>query len=123
MSTGYPSFAPGFTYVPSQDGREVYVFQQYGQHVATVDPVTGAAVRTFQYDSSNRLTSITETRGGTTRLQYGQNAVTITPPFSAGGQQTTLTLDGPGGHAVAITTPAGETTQFTYQNGLMILAP
>jgi RHS repeat-associated protein len=38
---------------------------------------------------------------------------------SQGGQQTTLTLDAAGGHALAITSPAGETTQATYVNGLM----
>jgi RHS repeat-associated protein len=116
----YPSYAPGTTAVASADGSEVYVFNSFGQHLSTVDPVTGAILRTFQYDASNRLTSITETRGGTTKLAYSGTTVTITPPFSAGGQQTTLTLDQVGGHAIAMTTPAGETTQLTYSNGLMM---
>jgi len=84
-----------------------------------VDPTTGATLRTFQYDSDNRVTSIVDARGGTTTIAYNGTNVTITPPFSNGGQQTTLTLDQPNGHAVAIQLPQGETTQFTYDNGLM----
>jgi RHS repeat-associated protein len=115
----FPSFTSGTSVVPSANGRELYEFQPYGQHVATVDPVTGATLRTFQYDALNRLTSIIETRGGTTTIAYNGTSVAITPPFSQGGQQTTLTLDAAGGHALAITSPAGETTQATYVNGLM----
>jgi RHS repeat-associated protein len=115
----FRSFTTGTTSMPSADGSEVYVFSPYGQHLSTFDPVTGATLRTFQYDSQNRLTSITETRGGTTTLAYNGTTVTITPPFSAGGQRTVLTLDQAGGHTVALTTPAGETTQLAYSNGLM----
>jgi RHS repeat-associated protein len=115
----FPRYAGGTTVIPSTDGTELYQFSPLGQHLATLDPVTGATLRTFQYDGQNRLTSVTETRGGTTRLSYNGDTVTITPPFSAGGQQTVLTLDQAGGHTTAITTPAGETTQLAYSNGLM----
>ena len=71
------------------------------------------------YKRQNQLTGIVETRGGTTKLAYGGTTVTITPPFSNGTQQTTLTLDQVGGHATSIQTPAGETTKLTYSNGLM----
>jgi hypothetical protein len=81
--------------------------------------VTGATLRTFQYNTNNQLTGIAETRGGTTTIAYSGTTVAITPPFSNGAQQTTLTLDQVGGHALSIQTPAGETTHFTYSNGLM----
>ena len=120
IAPSYPTtFVPGTTSLASADGSEVYEFQTYGQHVATSDPVTGATLRTFQYDPQNRLIGITETRGGTTTLAYNGTTVTITPPFSAGGQQTTLTLDETGGHAITVRLPAGETTAATYTNGLM----
>jgi RHS repeat-associated protein len=105
--------------LPSDDGTEVYAFNSFGQHLATLDPVTGATLRTFQYNSNNQLTGITETRGGTTTIAYNGTTVTITPPFSGGGQQTTLTLDPATSYATSIQTPAGETTQLTYSNGLM----
>jgi YD repeat-containing protein len=114
-----PTFSPGTTGIPSLDGSEVYLFSGFGQHLSTIDPVTGATLRTFGYDSQNRLTSVVETRGGTTTLAYSGTTVTITPPFSAGGQQTTLTLDQAGGHILTVTTPAGEATSFSYSNGLM----
>jgi YD repeat-containing protein len=119
VGASLPSFTPGTTAIPSLDGSEVSIFGPFGQQLSTVDPLTGATLRTYAYDSRNRLTSIVETRGGTTRFAYAGNSVAITPPFSGGAQQTILTLDQAGGHTIALTTPAGETTQFAYSNGLM----
>ncbi len=119
IHSAFPSYASGGVSIPNDDGSEIYTFNSYGQHLSTVDPVTGATLRTFQYNASNQLTGITETRGGTTSIAYSGSTVTITPPFSNGGQQTTLTLDQVGGHAILLRTPARETTQFTYSNGLM----
>jgi RHS repeat-associated protein len=119
LHSALPSYSPNGVSIPRDDGSEVYVFSNYGQHLSTVDPVTGATLRTFQYNANNQLTGITESRGGMTTIAYNGTTVTITPPFSSGTQQTTLTLDQVGGHALSIQTPAGETTRFTYSNGLM----
>jgi YD repeat-containing protein len=119
IHSALPGYSPGGFSIPSEDGSEVYVFNSFGQHLSTVDPVTGATLRTFQYNANSQLTSITEVRGGTTTIAYNGTTVTVTPPFSKGAQQTTLTLDQLGGHPISLQTPAGETTHMTYSNGLM----
>ncbi len=61
--------------VASEDGSEVYIFSTYGQHISTIDPPTGATLRSFQYDASDRLASIVDTRGGTTTIACSRATV------------------------------------------------
>lgn len=46
--------------VPSASGDEYYCFDARGQHKSTVNTLTNGTIRTFGYDSSGLLTSITE---------------------------------------------------------------
>jgi RHS repeat-associated protein len=111
----FPGFATNDFVVASEDGKEVYRFSANGRHLATVDPVTGAALYTFLYDGSNLVTGIQDRDGRLTRIERdGQgNAVAIVSPD---GQRTTL-LAGPDGYLQTATNPAGEAVSFTYAVG------
>ena len=100
--------------VVSRDGGEVYVFQS-GRHVQTLQALTGVVLRTFEYDSENRLVGIVDGLGLRTAIERDANGkpLRIVAPF---GQQTTFTIDAEG-MLTAITDPAGKTTQLTYQAG------
>jgi RHS repeat-associated protein len=126
VTSPFPGYQPGSggvidTYVPSEDGGEVYGFDNTGLHIATFDPTTGAMLLSFGYDLvTQQLTSVVDVNGNTTTISRSGSTVSITPPFgqATSSQQTVLTLDSTG-HATSITDPAGETTQCTYSNGLL----
>ncbi len=108
---------PGETAVGSADGSEVDVFDSYGQQSSTLDPWTGAVTLTFGYDSNRHLTSITDAYGNASQIvrDAAGNPTAFVSPY---GQRTTLTVDS-NGMLASLTNPAGETTQFSYTNGLM----
>ncbi len=111
MSTNTISF-------PSNDGRQVYVFDPNGRHLQTLDAFTNATLYQFAYDSSGRLSGVTDVDGNVTQVNHDEsgNLTSVIGPF---GEQTTFTPDG-NGYLATETDPAGQETQFTYDtNGLM----
>ncbi|WP_163995126.1 RHS repeat-associated core domain-containing protein [Pyxidicoccus caerfyrddinensis] len=74
--------------VPSEDGRAAYVFRQ-GQHLRTLDALTGATLLTFGYDSAARLVTLTDANGEVTTIERqadGRPTAIVAP----GGQRTGL---------------------------------
>jgi RHS repeat-associated protein len=105
--------------LPSQDGRQVYVFDSNGRHQQTLDAFTGATLFQFAYDGSGRLGSVTDVDKNVTQIQRdgSGNLVKIIGPFGA---QTVFTPDA-NGYLASATDPAGQQTQFTYDaNGLLL---
>lgn len=109
--------------VPSEDGREVYIFDESRRHKETRDAVTGATRYTFDYDASGRLREIDDrSRGPTAALRRttidrsASGLITITAPY---GQTTTLELNAEGRLEVARDV-MGHERSFTYHpSGLM----
>ncbi|MBI3963156.1 MAG: RHS repeat-associated core domain-containing protein [Deinococcus sp.] len=104
--------------IPSVDGSEVYVFDGTGQHLRTLEALTGALRYQFTYDSTGRLTAITGGDGNVTTIERDADGhpTAIVGPY---GQRTTLTLDA-SGYLATITNPAGEVVQLTYtSDGLL----
>ncbi len=100
--------------VVSSDGSEVYVFDR-GRHMQTRQALTNILIRTFEYDTENRLTGIVDGHGNRTTIERDANGtpVRIVAPF---GQQTTLSFD-QDGMLSGVTDPADKTTQLGYQAG------
>jgi RHS repeat-associated protein len=112
------------TYIPSEDGSQVFGFDPAGRHMATYDGTTGLTLLTFAYASdTHQLVSVTDANGNLTSISHASGSTTITPPFGQpSSQQTVLTLatSGPSiGYATSLKNPNSETTTCTYQNGLM----
>ncbi len=109
------STLPGFTAahleIPSEDGRELYRFDEFGRHLTTHDTFTGTAIHTFGYDTDGQLASITDADGNVTKITRtaGGAPTAITAPF---GQKTTLTTDA-SGMLASLRDPAGGTHTFT----------
>ena len=108
------SISPTAIRVVSSDGSEVHVFD-HGRHVQTRQTLTGIVLRTFEYNTENRLIGIVDRHGNRTTIERDGNGtpLRIIAPF---GQQTTLTLD-QDGMLSAVTDPANKATQLTYQAG------
>lgn len=97
--------------LPSEDGREVYVFDSHGRHRRTLDAVTGRVQQQFNYDAPGRLISLNdEGRVTTINRDAGGRALSLTGPF---GHVSTFTYDA-NGYLAAVTNPAGETVQLTH---------
>src|SRR5207248_6471633 len=88
-------------------------FDSRGRHSQTLDALTGAAARTFTYDSGGRVVSITDGAGNVTRVERDAqgNANSIVGPY---GQRTTLVPD-PDGYLQSVTNPNGELVRLSYK--------
>src|SRR2546427_2294911 len=95
----------------SEDGSELYTFNNGGKHLRTVDALTGAVKYQFAYDGSGLLASVTDVAGQVTTIERpGSTPTAIVAP---GGQRTTLTVDG-NGYLASVSNPPGDTVALTY---------
>ncbi len=107
-----PGLGDGDVFIASEDGREVSVFNFGGQHLRTVDALTGAVRVAFAYDGAGRVTSLTDAAGQVTTIARAADG-TPTAIVAPGGQRTPLTVDA-NGYLASIADPAGNTIQATY---------
>ena len=98
--------------IPSEDGAEIYVFDEVGRHLQTLEALTAAVRYTFSYDAAGRLSAVTDANANVTRMERDPvgNLTAIVAP---GGQRTAVTLDA-NGYLARVANPANETTQFDY---------
>ncbi|MBI4454589.1 MAG: SMP-30/gluconolactonase/LRE family protein [Acidobacteria bacterium] len=104
--------------IPSEDASEIYVFDDAGRHLRTLNAFTGVPLLQFRYDAQGRLIQIQDGDGNTTTVERDTtgNPTAIVAPF---GQRTQLTLDAKG-YLARIANPAGESASFAYtSDGLM----
>jgi RHS repeat-associated protein len=103
--------AGGFA-VPSESGAEVYLFNDAGRHLQTIDGLNGAQRYTFAYDSSGRLRSITDRNGNVTVVERdgNGNSTAVISPFGQRTELGTNTI----GYLSRITNPAGESVLISY---------
>lgn len=101
--------------VISEDGREAYGFTASGQHIRTVDALTGSPIYTFGYDTNGRLTSVTDAYSNITTIE--RNAAGAPTAIGAPyGQRTVLGVNADG-FLSEVTDPAGQTTRMSYGSG------
>ena len=64
-----PGFDADGLALPSGDGPEVYEFDRNGRHLRTRDGLTGAVLKTFEYDAAKRLVGVVDAFGKRTRIE------------------------------------------------------
>lgn len=111
----------GEVVVPSEDGRELYVFDYRGLHLRTYDALvkdlsTGAAAILFEfiyqdYDSGRLVTAIRDRRGTTSATA---NVTTIAR--DSNGVPTSITA--PSGKVTTLSVPSGYLTSVTRPDSL-----
>jgi len=118
VAPGFPWLPPGDIFIPSAGGSEVYVFDNSGRHLRTLDGVTGGLLRQFGYDTHGRLTTIADGTNNVTTIERNAagEPIAIVSPY---GQLTTLTLDA-NGYLAGLSGPGGQAHAFAYTaEGLM----
>jgi RHS repeat-associated protein len=118
ITPALPPFTGGQIVIPSEDGSELFQFDDTGRHLKTFSTLTGATFYTFTYDGAGRLTQITDGDNNVTTIERdgSGNPTAVIGPF---GQRTRLTVDA-NGYLASVTNPAGESYGFTYTaNGLL----
>ncbi len=105
--------------IPSEDGSELYQFTAVGQHLRTINTLTGTTLYEFGYDPKGLLTSVTDGDGSVTQIERNPEGI-VQAIISPYGHRTTLALNGDG-YLEQLTDPAGSAYQFAYkdQGGLL----
>jgi RHS repeat-associated protein len=111
-----PSLSISEILFPSEDGRELYVFSTAGQHLRTLDGLTGALRYSFEY-VAGYLRAVTDAVGNTTTIERAGSVPTAI--VAPGGQRTVLSVDA-NGWLSHVSNPAGEThVMSTSPSGLL----
>jgi RHS repeat-associated protein len=119
VAPALPGFSLADFLIPSDDGSELYIFNNAGRHLRTLDALTGAVRYNFTYDNAGKLNAVTDSDGNIVTIERDAtgNATTIVSPYS---QRTSLTLNA-NGYLDSITNPKGESVQLAYiADGLLI---
>ncbi len=113
--SGLPGISATDVVIPSDDAREVYVFDSGGRHLRTLDAMTGAVRYQFNYDGASRLISVMDGDNNTTIITRTGNGIptAIVGPY---GQSTSLVVN-VAGYLTRVTNPLGQAYAFTYQPG------
>ena len=113
-----PGFIASQIEIPSEDGSEVYVFDEHGRHLLTLNGLTGTTNWVFSYNALNLVTDLTDANGLVTHIQRN-SAGTPTVIIGPYGQQTVLGVDA-NGFLSKVTNPANEAiTVVNTTNGLL----
>ena len=108
-----PGIVPaGGWLVAAEDGAEVYAFDRSGQHLRTLDALTGTLIYEFRYDAKTQLVAIQDAFGATTTIERNENGLPVSI-VSVFGQRTDLVLDNKQ-NLVSIINAAGEKNSFVY---------
>ena len=100
-------------FVVAEDGSELYIFNNTGQHLRTLDALTGSVRFQFTYDGAGRLVTITDGDNNVTTIGHdgSGNPSGIVAPF---GQLTMLAVD-IDGYLSSVTNPAGKAVKLAYK--------
>jgi len=110
---------PGYSYgnimIRSEDGAEIYLFDDAGRHLSTTSAYTGALLHAFEYNSEGRLIRIVDGDGNATHIErdVDGNPLRVVGLY---GQRTDLSLD-VNGYLETLINPAGEAASFVYSEG------
>jgi YD repeat-containing protein len=100
--------------VAAANGSELWVFDERGRHLRTLDSRTQRVIYRFEYGTDDRLRSITDAVGNETVIERDGNgyATAVVPPFA----EPTMLVSGEDG-LEEIRSPDGASHVFTYASG------
>ncbi len=109
----------GNVQIVGSSGNEVFVFDSEGKHLQTLSGLTGSVKYTFNYNSSQHLTSIVDAYGNTTNITRDINGA-INGIVSPYGQVTNITL-ATNGFINTITQSSSQVYTISYKVGTELI--
>jgi YD repeat-containing protein len=106
------TMANGQYEIPSNDGSEIYVFDNSGRHMRTRNALTGRMIFSFAYDASGRLSDVMDRDSLVSHIERDGSG-NITAVVSPKGERTQLAL-GADGMLSGVTNPNNEQVRFRY---------
>jgi RHS repeat-associated protein len=115
LGSALPGFDSTDIAIPSEDGSEIYEFDGTGQHLRTIDALTGGTLQSFAHDGQGRILGVEDGDGLETAVERDPAGAptAIVAPF---GQRTDLSRD-QDGYLSEIANPANEATTLGYASG------
>ena len=112
VEPGLPGFGAGSWLIPSDDSRELFVFDGVGRQQATISALTSAVMTSFVYGVNGFISQVSDANGNVTTVERDASGrpTAIVGPF---GQRTELELDANGRLAV-VRYPTGEEIEASY---------
>ncbi|MGI5921379.1 MAG: S-layer homology domain-containing protein [Syntrophomonadaceae bacterium] len=113
-----PGIITGGVVIPAQDGTELYIFDESGRHLRSINALTGNDIFNFSYDEQGRLIEVEDAFGNITSIQRDAegNPTAIIAP---GGQTTYLEVN-ENGYLSSIACPLLKKTDLEYtEDGLL----
>ncbi|MES9969174.1 MAG: Ig-like domain-containing protein, partial [Candidatus Thiodiazotropha sp.] len=105
-------------HIPSENGEELYEFDELGRHLRTISTITGADLFRFTYDSNGYVVEIYDGYNNITLVERSLDGA-LNAIVSPDGQRTTFVL-GANGYISSLTNPNEESYQFEYtDDGLL----
>ena len=115
----FPKFSGDNIYFTSYDGNEIYIFNESGKHLSTINALNGNTIFEFGYNEAGLLTVIKDEDNLTTTIERDSSGCPLAI-ISPHGQITTLTINSDG-YLECVTNPANESMHFEYtSDGLML---
>jgi RHS repeat-associated protein len=112
----FPGYSGGHYKIPQPGGRVVDEFDANGRHLASHDALTGAMLRSFEYDDQGRLLSSVDADGDVTEISRDGDG---NPTSIVGPNGVTWETTVEDGLMTQLTSPEGEVWSFEYDDGLM----
>jgi RHS repeat-associated protein len=115
-----PWISMGEMMISSEAGDQLYIFDDKGRHLKTINSLSGVLVYRFTYDLSGKLSQVIDVDNNVTQIErdVDGNLIAFVAP---GGQRTTISMDAYG-YLASLSNPAGDNIQLTYSadgNGLL----
>jgi RHS repeat-associated protein len=115
VKSALPGTSKGETLLPDESGSEIYVFDDTGRHLRTLDALTSTPIASFEYDDAGRLVKMADRHDNVLAIARDNSgrATQITAPF---GHKTALAYDAQG-FLATVTDPLGRTERLEYAPG------
>jgi RHS repeat-associated protein len=99
--------------IPDLGGAAVFVFDEKGRHVRTIETLSGVVAATMSYTTDSALASVTDRYGNTIRIAASPTIVTLTASATSVSQ---LVLS-PDGYVASIDAGTPRAMSYTYGKG------
>jgi RHS repeat-associated protein len=99
--------------IVSSNGSQLYIFDDGGRHLRTLDVLTGAIVYEFEYDNQFKLTGLVDAYGREYVVERNGSSIDVRSPF---GVETSISVN-QDGYLETLSSPESRQWMLNYSSG------